>query len=428
MAQSRENTLRATVFQVTYRRKLFGRVGTAKANKAKTKTRGAPSRGDPVRSSIAKANEKVATEVARRKRVMRNFPASPFEEPLAFATQIFEFGSGEAVRRLTLFDHINKAPESGASRQLITNAGKYGLIKGGYQSDIIELTVDGARAVDPQMPARDQARARIKLAIEDIEVFAKLHERFLGKALPAKAALIDAAVEFGASKDAAEEAVDTFILNLRFVGLLVTLSGAERIVAKDLALDQLPASGTPTRTQAIGRQPNAVITAEHAHFESTCFYITPIGSPDSEQRKHSDLFLGSFIEPALQSFNLTVVRADGIDKPGVITKQVIEYIVKSRLVIVDLSYHNPNVFYELAIRHMMRLPIVQIIRKLDSIPFDINQMRTVVIDTTDIFSLVPKIASYQSEISSQIRRALDNADAVETPISTYFPGLRASAT
>jgi hypothetical protein len=375
-------------------------------------------------AGIEAANDRVATEVARRKRVLRNFPASPFEEPLAFAKEIFEFASGGPARRLTLFDHVGKSPESGASRQLIINAGKYGLIKGGYQSDVIELTLEGARAIDPQMPPRDQARARIKLAIEDIEIFAKLHERFVGKSLPAKAALVDAAVEFGASKDAAEEAVETFILNLRFVGLLVTLSGAERIVSKDHALDQLPASERPTATQEIARRPHAVITAEHAHYESTCFYITPIGSAESEQRKHSYLFLGTFIEPALQSFNLKVVRADGIDKPGIITKQIIEYIVRSRLVIVDLSYHNPNVFYELALRHMMRLPIVQIIRKADNIPFDINQMRTVVIDTTDIFTLVPKIASYQSEISSQIRRALENADSVETPISTYFPGLR----
>jgi hypothetical protein len=219
--------------------------------------------------------------------------------------------------------------------------------------------------------ARDQSRARIKLAVEDIEIFAKLHELFVGKPLPAKAALVDAAVEFEASRDAAEEAAETFVLNLRFVGLLITLSGAERIVSKDHALDPLPASDSPTAIQAIGGQSHAVITAEHAHFESTCFYITPIGSVESEQRKHSDLFLGTFIEPALQSFNLKVVRADGIDKPGIITKQVIEYIVKSRLVIVDLSYHNPNVFYELALRHMMRLPIVQIIRKADGIPFDL---------------------------------------------------------
>lgn len=381
---------------------------------------------DEVNQAIEEVNDKISKEVARRKRVIRNFPASPFEEPLAFAQQIFEFGSGESVRRLTLFDHIGKAPESGTSRQLIINSGKYGIIKGGVAADILELTQDGLRAVDPQMPPRDQARARIKLAIEEIEIFAKLHERFLGKALPAKAALIDAAVEMGTSKEAAEEAVDTFIVNLRFVGLLTTLSGAERIVSKDHALDQLPASATPSVPQPIVGQHGAIVAAEHAHYESTCFYITPIGLPESEQRKHSDLFLGSFIEPALQSFGLRVVRADGIDKPGVITKQIIEYIVRSRLVVADLSYHNPNVFYELAIRHMMRLPIVQIVRKADPMPFDINQMRTIVIDTTDIFTLVPKIATYQTEISSQIRMALDNADAVDTPIPTYFPSLCAS--
>jgi hypothetical protein len=165
-------------------------------------------------TTIEAVNERVATEVARRRRVVRNFPASPFEEPLAFAKEIFNFASGGPARRLTLFDHISKSPESGVSRQLIINAGKYGLIKGGYQSDVIELTPESARAVDPQMPPQDQSRARIKLAIEDIEIFARLHERFVGKSLPAKAALVDAAVEFEASADAAKEAVETFILNL----------------------------------------------------------------------------------------------------------------------------------------------------------------------------------------------------------------------
>jgi hypothetical protein len=381
-------------------------------------------------ASMAAVNEKVAKEVAKRKRTVRNFPAAPFEEPLAFAKQIFEFGSGEPVRRLRFFDHISKAPDSGASRMLVTNANKYGLIKGSYASEILEMTPDGVRAVDPQIPPRDQLRARIKLAIEDIEVFAKLHERFVGKALPAKAALVDTAAEFGATKDAAEEAVDTFILNVRFVGLLATLSGAERVITKDAALDGMQPSATvnrtPTTQPAMPVLQGAIITADHAKFESTCFYITPIGGIDSEQRKHSDLFMGTLIEPALASFGLTVVRADQIDKPGMITKQIMEYLVKSRLVIVDLSFHNPNVFYELAIRHMMRLPIVQIVRKLDPIPFDVNQLRTVIIDTSDIYAFAPRISTYQADISSHVRRALDDADSVETPISTFFPTLRAT--
>jgi hypothetical protein len=277
-------------------------------------------------------NEKVVREVAKRKRTVGNFAAAPFEEPLAFAKQVFEFGSGESVRRLRFFDHISKAPDSGASRMLVTNANKYGLIKGNYASEILEMTSDGVRAVDPQIPPRDQLRARIKLAIEDIEVFAKLHERFVGKALPAKAALVDTAAEFGATKDAAEEAVDTFILNVRFVGLLATLSGAERVITKDAALDGMQPSATvnrtPTTQPAMPVLQGAIITADHAKFESTCFYITPIGGIDSEQRKHSDLFTGTLIEPALASFGLTVVRADQIDKPGMITKQIMEYLSK----------------------------------------------------------------------------------------------------
>jgi hypothetical protein len=120
-----------------------------------------------------------------------------------------------------------------------------------------------------------------------------------------------------------------------------------------------------------------------------------------------------------------VIRAEAIDKPGVITKQVIEYLLRSRLVIADLSHHNPNVYYELAIRHMMRLPVVQIIRTADKVRFDMNQMRTIIIDDSDIYSLVPKIASYQSEISTQIRRAFEDPDSVDNPITTYYPALKA---
>lgn len=385
--------------------------------------------------TIAAANKRVEKEVARRKRTVRSFPAAPFEESIEFVASMFEFGSGEVVRRLSLFDHIGKSPDSGASRMLVTNANKYGLIKGNYAGETLELTLDGVRTVDPQIPARDQLRAKIKLSIEDIEIFAKLHERFVGRALPAKTALIDTAMELGEGKDAAPEAVETFILNARYVGLLAMLSGAERLISKDAAVDavQEPAGQTAQRAPLLSTLPpavplavGAVITGDHAKFEATCFYISPIGAADSEFRQHSDLFMGTLIEPAVASFGLSLVRADQIDKPGMITKQIMEFLVKARLVIVDMSYHNPNVFYELAIRHMMRLPIVQIVRKADTIPFDVNQMRTVIIDTSDIYSFAPRISTYQTDISSHIRRALEAPEAVETPISTFFPNLRAA--
>lgn len=370
----------------------------------------------------------------KRKRSQRPFPACGFEEALDFAKELFNYGSGKAVRRLSFFDHLQKSPESGPSRQLITNSNKYGLIKGGYGADQLELTTDGIKAIDEDLPSREQTKARIQLAVEQIETFSKLYEKFAGNKLPARAALVDAAKEFDVSAELAEEAVDTFVVNLRFLGLLQTLSGAERIVTKDHLLDSLPASpirnSSSASTSITHSAPVAIkagtglVTVEHAHFESTCFYVTPIGEDGSEQRKHSDLFLGSIVEPALEQLGLKVVRADAIDKPGTITRQIVEYLLKSRLVIADLSFHNPNVFYELAIRHAARLPVVQLIRASDRVPFDLNQVRTIKIDTSDIYSLVPKIDTYRAEIGSQVRRALEDPDSVDNPITTFYPDFR----
>jgi hypothetical protein len=239
--------------------------------------------------------------------------------------------------------------------------------------------------------------------------------------------MVDAIQEFGVSEAQAEEAVDTFIVNLRFLGLLQTLSGAERIVTIDHLLDTLPATAVSKMSTHIAQprtMTTALITATRATYETTCFYVAPIGEDGSELRKHSDLLLGSLVEPAMESFQLKVVRADAIDKPGLITRQVIEYLLRARLVIADLSFHNPNVFYELAIRHAARLPVVQLTRAADRIPFDVNQARTIVIDTTDIYSLVPRIDSYRSAIANQVRRALEDPDSVDNPITIFHPGLR----
>lgn len=366
-----------------------------------------------------------AEAALKRKRSQRSFPASTFEEPLEFARAVYRIGSGQPVKRLTLFDQLGKSPESGGSRQLIINSGKYGLTRGGVQAENIELTPQGQKAVDEQVTPREQARVRAELAITAIEPFQKLYEKFVGNKLPAHAVLIDAARDAGIEPEHAAEAVDTFVVNLRFVGLLRTLSGAERIISLDMLLSELPAapasaSATPA---SAGSASTSVITSEHAQFESTCFYIAPIGDEGSEPRKHSDLFLGSIVEPALEPFQLKVVRADAIDKPGIITRQIIDYIMRSRLVIADLSFHNPNVFYELALRHAVKLPIVQLIRTIDKVPFDVNQMRTIQIDTTDIYSLVPRIDSYRAEVANQVRRSLEADHIVDTPISTYFPNL-----
>jgi len=97
--------------------------------------------------------------------------------------------------------------------------------------------------------------------------------------------------------------------------------------------------------------------------ETTCFIIAPIREEDSEQRIRSDKVLKHIIKPAVEKYELRAIRADHISSPGMITSQIIQHILKDRIVIADLTDHNPNVFYELALRHAFRKPVIQIIQK-----------------------------------------------------------------
>lgn len=72
-----------------------------------------------------------------------------------------------------------------------------------------------------------------------------------------------------------------------------------------------------------------------------------------------------------------VVRADQIDDEGLITNQIIEHLLEDDLVIADLTGLNPNVFYEVAVRHAARKPIVHLITQGQEIPFDVANMRAV---------------------------------------------------
>ena len=363
--------------------------------------------------------------VRKRERSNRPFPSSSYEEAEAFAQQVFDFASGNPARRLLLFDYIKKSPESSASRDIITNSAKYGLTKGSYKAEQLELTSEAQVLFGGKSTLKEQARVRVNLAIEAIPLFASLYEKFKDLKLPVRAALVDAAREVGVPAEFLEEGIDTFLLNLKSVGLLQNLSGAERIVKIDHLLDLLP-STSAKQSELLSRDGSTSqlpMTSEQASFETTCFYVTPIGDEGSEFRKHSDLFLSHIVEPAIEQFGLKVVRADQIGKAGIISRQIFDYLVKSRLVVVDLSFHNPNVFYELAVRHVLRRPVVQISRIIDKIPFDVNQMRTIQIDNTDIYSLLLKLELYKSEIATQVRKALEDGDEQENPISVYYPNL-----
>jgi hypothetical protein len=362
-----------------------------------------------------------------RTRASRPYPASSFKDALQLAEAIMKHGSGEKVRRLTLLQKMDKSPNSGPTKQMITNSGKYDLTTGSYAAEYFELTPKGRLVVDSAVDEKAKRQAKFDLSIAGVEPFNLLYEQYKGKRLPVKEIIKDVLKDSGLNIPDHDECIDTFIVNAKDLELLQTIGGAETLIPIEQALDELPENKGTSKSSTIVRTEDkqshtADTTSSSAHdWDKICFYITPIGEEDSEQRKHSDLFISSIVQPALDELGLKVIRADHIGEPGMITTQVLEYLKLSKLAIADLSYLNPNVFYEVALRHALRLPVVQIIRKADRLPFDVNQLRTLVFDTTDIYSLIPRLQTYRSEIANQARKAIEDPESVGNPVSVFYP-------
>ncbi len=144
-----------------------------------------------------------------------------------------------------------------------------------------------------------------------------------------------------------------------------------------------------------------------------CFVISPIGETDTETRKRSDKVLKHIITPSVEQLGYEAIRADKISEPGIITTQVIQHIVDSPLVIADLTERNPNVFYELALRHAIRKPLIQMIRKGETIPFDVAATRIIQFDIQDLDS----VEQAKIEILSQIKSTETGKTDIDNPIS-----------
>jgi hypothetical protein len=371
----------------------------------------------------------ILKKVESKKRKARNYPAWTFEQALTLPEAIGRIASGERVSRLTLFKALDKSPTSSASQNLITNSAKYNLTKGSFVAEYLELTAYGRILTEGAYTKIDRFEAAFQCAIKSIPIFQTLYETYKGKKLPAHEVFADTIREKDPEIQDPRECIDIFVVNCRYLGLLQSIAGAETLVSEDARRDELrreyasvdiaasSLEGSTFHLQEDGFNGGA---GKSSAWDDKCFYITPIGEDGSPERRHSDLFLNYLVEPALRSLKMTVIRADMIGAAGLITSQILEHILKCRLCIVDLSFHNPNVFYEMAIRHASNRPIVQIARKRDRLPFDVGQVRTVMIDDSDIYALIPNIESYRSEIATQAKGALDGQSS--NPISIFFPG------
>jgi hypothetical protein len=89
----------------------------------------------------------------------------------------------------------------------------------------------------------------------------------------------------------------------------------------------------------------------------SCFVVMPIGD-----QAHGDVSLTAgqlrsryddLIREALLRAdpNLEIMRADDVSAPGTITSDILTRLMHADVVVADITFPSPNVFYELGLRH-----------------------------------------------------------------------------
>ena len=142
--------------------------------------------------------------------------------------------------------------------------------------------------------------------------------------------------------------------------------------------------------------------------KKTCFVIMPFGKKTANNpywhasdtigtKVDFDKVYDEIIEPAIDGLDIECMRCDKIAKSGSIHKKMIKGIAEAHVAIVDLSTINPNVFYELGVRHALRRGVTVLLRCKGlekSIPFNIGGMTVIDYDSKNPGAAIDKIRAH----------------------------------
>ncbi len=170
-----------------------------------------------------------------------------------------------------------------------------------------------------------------------------------------------------------------------------------------------------------------------------CFVIMPIGDAEKDEKRAAEFgqIYSEWIKPAVESIvipkrkeRIECHRADKETRPEELISHIIKNVVESDIVIADLSGNNPNVFYELGVRHAVSNNTILITQDLDAVPFDLRSQRIIEYRyepqqlknlEKSLHDAITKIILEPQSIDNPVRRFLYNQGENRLGIQTVTP-------
>lgn len=144
-----------------------------------------------------------------------------------------------------------------------------------------------------------------------------------------------------------------------------------------------------------------------------CFVIMPISDVHGYETGHFSRVYEYIFKPAIESAGFEPVRADDTVKTDYIVVGIIQKIIDSEMVLCDFSARNPNVMYELGIRHAFNKPVVLLKDGKTDKVFDIQGLRFTEYDSS---LRVDTVSKDIAKISNAVKETHESKDSINSII------------
>lgn len=146
-----------------------------------------------------------------------------------------------------------------------------------------------------------------------------------------------------------------------------------------------------------------------------CFVIMPFTTPEGYEADHFNKIYEQLFKPAIKMAGYEPHRVDEDIASNTIQSKIIGRLIDAPMVLCDLSTRNPNVLYELGMRHAFEKPVLLVQEVGTQRIFDISGITTVEYRNTRLYD---EVVNDQQVISKALQETAE-AKKKYSVLSTY---------
>jgi hypothetical protein len=158
------------------------------------------------------------------------------------------------------------------------------------------------------------------------------------------------------------------------------------------------------------------MNADSTQKSRLCYVIMPFSSTESCSEAEWKSIFEDLIKPAVEDSGLGYECRRSEATRGNIIGAIIRSLYEAHVVIADLTDQNPNVFYELGVRHALRDRTILLAQSYDFLPFDLRPYATHVYGWRD--------STEREKLGDKLRELLTDVDAKpdrpDNPVSDFL--------